>query len=313
MRVAALSVFVFMMTFFVTHTPAFATEHGSCEHIESLTGLPGDLQTVRTGGGDPSKFKDKLQRSVRFLGDRTKTAVFTREELRTMRIFLGAVREDWKLNGTSSGGRNIPGLTSTSDTVKKQLVAISVKFGCQPPQTEGEKLKLNLKHGPVSPLALLVMIVVFFGLAVVVYRLVMARQPMTRKLCHIHAVMQYDGISATTVIKDISRGGVMVEVPNETFAPEKVVLVLPDQALPATLAWTNSNFAGLKFDKTQSARMVDAIIAASEAQSKPSDINRVLNDETEIVSVSAPSDAPADIPAEKPLAEAALEKRQAGI
>ncbi len=67
-----------------------------------------------------------------------------------MRIFAGAVREDWKLNGTRAGGRQIPGLTSTSKTIKAHLSSISKKYGCQAGSFT--------RKGPFSPYALLIVV-----------------------------------------------------------------------------------------------------------------------------------------------------------
>lgn len=241
---------------------AHARSTDSCQLIETLVRLPVDLTSVRTKGGSATAFQMDLRRSLGQLSDRRQTSVFTRAELRAMRIFAGAVREDWKLNGRSPNGRQIPGLTKTSTTIQTQLSEIVVKFGCEVPGVGSASALWKISNAPISPLTLLLAVVSVVLAVLGIYRLVWRRYQSTRRICNVPALLLDGDTCLATTIRDISRGGAMVANPAEAFSPTSLTLQLPGHTIASRVAWTNSNFIGLNFDKMLSSQALEEILAA---------------------------------------------------
>ena len=243
--------------------PARAGPADSCDLIVSLVGLPVDLQLVRADRVNAAEFKRKLLKSLNALGNRDRTHVFSREELRAMRIFAGTVREDWKMNGATPGGRQIPGLTRTSQTIQDRLEAIMAKFGCQMPNASPGSHLWAVDEAPISPLSLLLTVGGFVLGALGIYRLVWRRYQVTRRLCHVPAQLRFEGTTAATHIMDISRGGAMIETAADAPAGDSVILEVAGHDIAGRVAWTNSNFTGLKFDRMLPPRVVDDIAGST--------------------------------------------------
>ncbi|WP_299852013.1 PilZ domain-containing protein [uncultured Roseovarius sp.] len=250
--------------------------------IETLAGLPMSLASLRANGGNTTAFQMDLRRSLGYLNDRRRTVIFTRSELRTMRIFAGAVREDWKMNGSSSNGRQIPGLTKTSTTIQTQLSAIASKFGCEIPSNGSVSTLWNVKSAPINPLTLLIA-VLFSALAVLsIYRLVRQRYQSKRRICNVRAMLHHGDLCVETTILDISRGGAMVESPTEEFPTSDLTLQLTDHDIVSRVVWTNSNFIGLSFDKMLSSRVVDEIAEMSHETDQVNDLTDATTDRFEV-------------------------------
>lgn len=252
--------------------PAQASRLDSCDIVEGLLALPTDIELVRAGRGDARQFKRNLAQSLSVLKDRRRVAVFSKAEIRTLRIFAGAVREDWKLNGTSANGRQIPGLTRTSKTIQSQLSAIVEKFGCIPHGSNAGSSLWSTGSAPIKPFTLLFVVVGMVLVLLGAYWLVRSRYSAQRKICRLPALIRYDGICTATTMLDISRGGTMIEAPAEAFPTNEVTLHLPGLSIPSRVAWTNKNFAGLKFVKNLSARRVDSIANLKLDSDQPVDL-----------------------------------------
>ena len=241
----------------------------SCDLIETLVNLPVDLASLRANGGSATAFQMELRRTFGQLSDRRQTSVFSRQELRAMRIFAGAIREDWKLNGRSPNGRQIPGLTKTSATIQTQLIEVVGKFGCDVPGAGSPSSLWQIGDPPISPLVLLLGVSSTVLLVLGVYRVIRKRYQSTRRICNLPArLFEGENCFATTVL-DISRGGAMVENPVEDFSAPSLTLHLAGHEIGARVAWANGNFIGLNFEKMLPARVVDEIVDMAPSTDLP--------------------------------------------
>ena len=261
---------MFLVVIMLNAVPVWAKPADTCGFIDTLVGLRDELSFVRAGRGDELEFRQNLAKTRRALKTRNQIAVFSQAELRAMQIYVGAVKEDWKLNGTSSNGRQIPGLTTTTTTIQNQLSAITAKFGCLNANASNGNRMWNIGSNPVTSFVLLLALAALMAVSLGVYWLVLQRYQVKRRICHVPVRLVFGDTCLHTHILDISSGGAMVAIPTEDFSVTQLTLCMDEFELGARVAWRNSNFAGLMFDKRLSAYDVDQIadMTTAEALSK---------------------------------------------
>lgn len=258
--------------------PARASSARSCDLIKTLVALPVDLEKVRHGRLNAVEFQRNLAATLKAFGNPTRTDVFSREELRAMRIFAGTVRKDWKLNGTSPNGRQIPGLTKTSATIDNQLAAIVTKFGCEERNAASGTGLWATGDAAISPLSLLLSVFSLVFAALGIYRLVWLRYQVRRRLCHVPAQLHHENTAALTDIVDISRNGAKIKAVEELLVNNVVTLEVAGHSVGARVVWLNSNFIGLQFDRMLPQSAVDEIADAEAVSASEGPENAVSTD-----------------------------------
>ncbi|MFD1158920.1 PilZ domain-containing protein [Roseovarius aestuarii] len=240
---------------------ASAEQVRTCNFVERLIDLPNQLEAARRGGGDAARFKRSLASALEFLKTPSETVVFTDSEIRTLRIFSGTIRKDWKLNGLSLDGRQIAGLTHTTATIQRELADIVGKFGCKPPNPSGTPPLWNTGDADTDTMSYLAVSALLLILSLGIIRMVWRRDD-KRLVCSIPALLRYESLCTISTIVNISRSGAMVEVPAETFTTNRLGVHVSAFSTSARIVWSNSNFAGLKFDKEIPSKVFDNIVSA---------------------------------------------------
>lgn len=239
--------------------PARADMLRTCVFVETLAGLPGELRKVREGRGDMGQFRKNLADSARKLKDRRRAAVFSTFERREMQTYLQVVREDWHTNGLNASGRQIPGVTTITTQNRNNVVVIAGKYGCNLPTYMDEVPLTSVDGLKVDLWTVLAGVLAVIGAILAIMKLLKYGQRDQRVICRVPASLGFAGDKYATQIMNISRGGVMVQVPETDISDADVTLELPSVNIHSRVVWTNSNFAGLVFDKKISAQMVDEI------------------------------------------------------
>ncbi len=237
---------------------AHADTARSCKFFQTLIGLPELLVSVRSGRADATQFKRELSQTLGILKDPSRMAVFSSDEIRAMRIFSGAVRKDWQLNGSSANGRQVPGLTRTSTTIQSQLIGIGTKFGCKPLKFDGVYSKWFTKESPATTMSLMAIGVIGILSLLGAIRLIRGPQE-KRRICRVPALLRYEPNCTKTTIVNISQGDALVEIPPCDLPTEEMELHLSGCSIEVQVLWVNSNFARLKFDKRISPKLLDEI------------------------------------------------------
>ena len=232
----------------------------TCVFVETLAGLPGDLQSIRKGQGNVGVFKKDLTSVSRKIGDSRRATLFTKSELGTMRLLLIAVRKDVQRGGMSSVGDTAGNQVGVPQEVLRDMMVIVTKFGCKLPKYQGDIPLKGVEAGTVDPLTVILTICVVLLIIVGVLKLMRYGQRDERRICRVPARVTIAGSGYPTIIMNISRGGVMVEAPDTGSDYSEVTLELPGISIDARVVWTNSNFAGLVFEKKITPQKVEEIL-----------------------------------------------------
>ena len=232
----------------------------TCVFVETVAGLPGDLQSIRKGRGNIGVFKKDLASVSRKIGDNRRATLFTKSELGTMRILLNAVRKDVQRNGVSSGADTAGTRAAIPQDVLRDMMVIVTKFGCKLPKYQGDIPLKGVQAGTVDPLTVILTIAVVLMIILGVLKLMRYGQRDERRICRVPARLSIGGSGYSTIIMNISRGGVMVEAPDTGAEYTEVTLELPGFRIESRVVWTNSNFAGLVFEKKITLQKVEEIL-----------------------------------------------------
>lgn len=251
--------------------PARADMLRTCVFVETLAGLPGELRKVREGRGDLGEFRKNLADSARKLNDRRRVAVFSNFERRAMQTYLDAVREDWHTNGLSTTGRQIPGVTTITAQNRSTVIVIAGKFGCNLPFQKDDVPLTSVDGLTIDPLTLLAALAALLAVIFAIMKLMKYGHRDQRMICRVPAWLGFAGNKYATQIMNISRGGVMVQVPEPDISDAEVTLELASINITSRVVWTNSNFAGLVFEKKISMQMVEEIASQRSATSPKND------------------------------------------
>lgn len=231
----------------------------TCSFVEGLANLPGDLERLRSGGGNQKEFEYRLASTRVRLGDNRRAALFSSAEISAMRTYIDAVNKDFKTHGTDRNSLGFSGRSGISPQTHQAIASIADRFGCDyPPEREAAPL-VGFDAGSLNILTVLLSISVLLLTIFAVLKFMRYGQRDKRIICRVPAKLQADGKTHSTQIMNISRGGVMVATPETGIENPQVTLGLPDVAIASKVMWTNSNFAGLAFEKKISLQMVEDI------------------------------------------------------
>lgn len=239
----------------------------TCVFLEDLAGLPGELHMVREGRGDVAEFRKNLSDSARKIGDRRRSAVLTNAERRVLERFLRAIRDDWHRNGLN----RLDGQSSLSVPHRGAVITIAGRFGCNLPVYEEDGGLSGVETAPINLLTVLVATVALIAAVVSLLRIMRFGRRERRMICRVPAWLRLGDNTYSTQIMNISRGGVMVEAPEPDIADAEVTLGLPSMKINSRVVWTNSNFAGLVFEKRISRKMVKKIARQRQTDTPETD------------------------------------------
>lgn len=183
-------------------------------------------------------------------------AVFSEEERRK----LAQVADILNPAGRNAGsGVEVPGKTAV-----KSLIRLQKKYGCTPlltPVTAGD-LSTSGREGdagrgperttwmeatllastPVAPVMGGFLLLVAAGVALWLYRRRVRR--FERKLCRTPVLLKYGDECTMSHVRDISRGGAMLERPDRDIPAQGLELYLCGHVIAARIAWRNHLYLG---------------------------------------------------------------------
>ncbi len=252
----------------------------TCVFVETLAELPGDLRQIRQGKGNVDQFRRNLTTTRYRLSDNRSAVLFSAAELFSMRQFLNAVYFDWTEHGTNATSRQPAETAIVSPQSRRDIANIVARYGCDHSTSSDTAPLKGFDAGTISALVVLGVVAALLAIVFIIVKILKFGQRDQRMICRVPAKLQFGGQSYPTQIMNISRGGVMVQAPESEMGDAPVTLGLPSVQITSRVVWTNSNFAGLVFDKKISPQMVDEIakikptpiFPASEAASSSGEV-----------------------------------------
>ena len=248
-----------MLPVAVSAPAARAESAHTCVYVETLAGLPADLNRLRFQDGSSREFQRTLMSLQSRLWSDRHLVIFTTAELFVMKSFLESIDQHWRQFGQNGTLVVTPEVLGISESTQQAIAQIMTKFSCDDPTAQDVAPLKGFESQPVTVVFVLVSILALLAVIFAVMKFTRYGQRDTRVICRVPANLAVDSEKFATQIVNISCGGVMVAAPDADIENATVTLCLPAANIKSRVVWTNSNFAGLAFEKKISMNKVEEI------------------------------------------------------